>query len=251
MTTPLSLQLYTLRDQVQGDFSAVLGRVAEIGYKGVEFAGLHGHAPQEIAGIVRDLGLQVSSSHVELPTPDSIRRIADTENALGNTRLVSGFGPSEFATLDDCKRTAARFQTAAEVAKAEGMTFAMHNHHWEFETLDGKRIYDILFELAPDLQGELDIYWAAYAGVSPATVVAQHSHRLPLLHLKDGSLEKDSAMMAIGSGKVDIAGTIEAADPDTLQWLIVELDRCDTDMLGAVEQSYAYLTGHGLASGNQ
>ena len=251
MATPLSIQLYTLRDEVQGDFAAVLRRVAEIGYKGVEFAGLHGHSPQEIAGIVSDLGLQVSSSHVSLPTVETIRQIADTEKVLGNTRLVAGLGPDEFKTLDDCKRSAERFQTAGELVKAEGLTFGMHNHWWEFETCDGELVYDFVLESAPDIFSELDIYWAAYAGVSPATVVTQHSARLPLLHIKDGSLEKDSAMTAVGAGKVDIAGTVGAADPAILQWLIVELDRCDTDMWEAVRQSYVYLTEKGLASGNK
>jgi len=226
-------------------------RVAEIGYKGVEFAGLHGHSPQEIAGIVGDLGLQVSSSHVSLPTAETIRQIADTEKVLGNTRLVAGLGPDEFKTLDDCKRSAERFQTAGELVKAEGLTFGMHNHWWEFETCDGELVYDFVLESAPDIFSELDIYWAAYAGVSPATVVTQHSARLPLLHIKDGSLEKDSAMTAVGAGKVDIAGTVGAADPAILQWLIVELDRCDTDMWEAVRQSYVYLTEKGLASGNK
>ena len=251
MATPLSIQLYTLRDEVQGDFAAMLRRVAEIGYKGVEFAGLHGHSPQEIAGIVSDLGLQVSSSHVSLPTAETIRQIADTEKVLGNTRLVAGLGPDEFKTLDDCKRSAERFQTAGELVKAEGLTFGMHNHWWEFETCDGELVYDFVLESAPDIFSELDIYWAAYAGVSPATVVTQHSARLPLLHIKDGSLEKDSAMTAVGAGKVDIAGTVGAADPAILQWLIVELDRCDTDMWEAVRQSYVYLTEKGLASGNK
>ena len=251
MATPLSIQLYTLRDEVQGNFAAVLRRVAEIGYKGVEFAGLHGHSPQEIAGIVSDLGLQVSSSHVSLPTVETIRQIADTEKVLGNTRLVAGLGPDEFKTLDDCKRSAERFQTAGELVKAEGLTFGMHNHWWEFETCDGELVYDFVLESAPDIFSELDIYWAAYAGVSPATVVTQHSARLPLLHIKDGSLEKDSAMTAVGAGKVDIAGTVGAADPAILQWLIVELDRCDTDMWEAVRQSYVYLTEKGLASGNK
>jgi len=251
MATPLSIQLYTLRDEVRGDFAAVLRRVAAIGYKGVEFAGLHGHSPQEVAGIVRDLGLQVSSSHVGLPMAETIRQIADTEKTLGNTRLVAGLGPNDFQTLDDCKRSAERFQTAAELAQGEGLTFGMHNHWWEFETRDGKLVYDLVLESAPDIFSELDIYWAAYAGVSPASVVAQHSARLPLLHIKDGSLEKDSAMTAAGSGKVDIAGTVGAADPNVLQWLIVELDRCDTDMWEAVRQSYTYLTEKGLAVGNK
>ena len=249
MAAPLSLQLYTLRDEVRGDFAAVLRRVAEIGYAGVEFAGLHGHSPAEIAGIVQDLGLQVSSSHVALPTPETISQIADTEKTLGNTRLVSGFGPDEFLTLDDCKRSAERFGTAAALAAQEGLSFGMHNHWWEFETRDGVLVYDYLLQSVPEMFSELDIYWAAYAGASPAQVIGQHQSRLPLLHIKDGSLEKDSAMTAVGGGKVDIAGAIHAAAPNVLHWLIVELDRCDTDMWEAVRQSHAYLTGNGLAQG--
>jgi len=249
--TPLSIQLYTVRDEVRGDFPAVLRRVAEIGYKGVEFAGLHGHTPAEIAALLQDLGLAVSSSHVALPTPESIRQIADTEKALGNTRLVAGFGPDDFKTLDDCHRSAARFQAAAQLARGEGMTFAIHNHWWEFATLDGHLVYDFLLESAPDIQGELDIYWAAAAGVSPASVIAKHKSRLPLLHVKDGPADRDGAMTAVGAGKVDIAGAIRAADPSVLQWLIVELDRCDTDMWQAVRESYTYLTGQGLAAGNK
>ena len=51
------------------------------------------------------------------------------------------------------------------------------------------------------------------------------------------------------SGKLNIAGIIEAADPDVLEWIIVELDACDTDMMTAVEQSYRYLTDNDLAQG--
>jgi len=249
--TPLSIQLYTVRDEIQGDFPAALRRVAEIGYRGVEFAGLHGHDPKEIANILQDLGLAASSSHTGLPTPETIRQIADTEKTLGNTRLVAGLGPDEFKTLDDCRRSAARFQAAAQLAHSEGLTFAIHNHWWEFATLDGHLVYDVLLESAPDALGELDIYWAEAAGVSPASVIARHKSRLPLLHIKDGPADRDGAMTAVGAGKVDIAGAIRAADPSVLQWLVVELDKCDTDMWQAVRESYTYLTGQGLAAGSK
>ena len=42
-----------------------------------------------------------------------------------------------------------------------------------------------------------------------------------------------------------------AADQATLQWIIVELDDCATDMMQAVRESYAYLTAEGLAEGNK
>ena len=98
MTTPkpLSIQLYTLRDAAKQDFPAVLRTLADIGYKGVEFAGLHGHPAGEIRTLLDDLGLQVSSSHVALPTAENIDQLVETEAALGNTRLIAGFGPDQF-----------------------------------------------------------------------------------------------------------------------------------------------------------
>ena len=50
---------------------------------------------------------------------------------------------------------------------------------------------------------------------------------------------------------MDFPSVIAAADENVLRWLIVELDRCDTDMFTAVEESYKYLTSNGLAEGNK
>ena len=54
-------------------------------------------------------------------------------------------------------------------------------------------------------------------------------------------------MVAAGSGQVDVAACIRAAKPE---WLIVELDQFDGNMMDAVRDSYTYLVGNGLASGN-
>jgi len=37
--------------------------------------------------------------------------------------------------------------------------------------------------------------------------------------------------------------------PTRPDWLIVEIDRCDTDVIEAVQRSYTYLTEQGLAHG--
>ena len=58
-------------------------------------------------------------------------------------------------------------------------------------------------------------------------------------------------MLALGTGKLNIPPIIQAADPAVLRWVIVELDRCDTDMFTAIEQSYTYLTKNKLAAGNK
>jgi sugar phosphate isomerase/epimerase len=249
--TPISIQLYTLREQAAQDLYGVLRLVAEIGFQGVEPAGLHGHDPKEVARAIRDLGVVVSSSHVPLPTADNIEQIVETEQTLGNRHVVSGFGPEHFATIDDCKRSADLFRTAAELLKPHGMTFSMHNHEFEFAEFDGKLAYDIVLDSAPDIFSELDIYWAAYGGINPAEIVAQRRSRIALMHVKDGNLTPDRKHTAVGQGKVDIPGIIQAADPDILKWLVVELDDTDGDMTTAVRESYRYLTAQGLACGNR
>jgi sugar phosphate isomerase/epimerase len=251
---PIALQLYSLRAQVYpegADLPGVLKTVAEIGYKGVEFAGLMDNDPKEIAKLVKDLGLQVSSSHGGLPTAENVAQIAETELILGNKRVISGYGPNDFKTLDACKAAAEKFNTAAELLKPYGMQFGMHNHWWEFDKIDGEYVYDILLKDA-QFFSELDVYWCAFAKANPSEVVTKHKAHIPLLHIKDGMLiEGQHVHTAVGSGKVDMHPIVAAADPSVLDWEIVELDRCDTDMLTAVKESYRYLTSEGLAAGNK
>lgn len=251
---PIALQLYSLRADVYpggNDLPGVLKTVAEIGYKGVEFAGLGANDPKEIAKIVSDLGLQISSSHAGLATPETVQQIADTEAALGNTRVVSGFGPDAFQTVDSTKEAAAKFNKAAELLKPYAMSFGIHNHWWEFFTLDGQYVYDILMAEAPDIFSELDVYWCAYGKADPVATIKKYGSRLPLLHIKDGTLKENNPHTAVGSGVLPMPEIIGAADPNVTDWLIVELDSCATDMLEAVKQSYKYLTSTGLAAGNK
>jgi len=55
-------------------------------------------------------------------------------------------------------------------------------------------------------------------------------------------------MTAVGDGIQDVPGIV-AAGAGATAWLIVELDRCATDMLEAVAKSYHYMVGKGLAHG--
>ncbi|MCW3059077.1 MAG: hypothetical protein JWQ02_898 [Capsulimonas sp.] len=251
MSTPLSIQLYTLREEAKNDFFGVLEMLAETGYKGVEFAGLHGKTATEVAAKLASLGLTTSSSHVGLPTPENIHEMADTEKTLGNSLLISGFGPDDFKDSEALKRTADKFQTAVDLAQSEGLKFGVHNHWWEFATIDGRLPYDVLLETVPDLFGELDVYWVAVGGLNVPDVIARHASRMPLLHIKDGPAVQGKAHVAVGSGTLDFAPMVAAADPNVLQWLVVELDECDTDMTEAVKQSYKFLTESGLAAGNK
>jgi sugar phosphate isomerase/epimerase len=246
---PISVQLYSLRDVVKNDFTGVLKKVAGMGYTGVEFAGLHGMTPAAVKKVLNDLGLVASSTHGPFPTKENVKEIVETAKTLGYTRHISGMGPNDFATLEKTLESAAKFQEAAELLKGTGITFGTHNHWWEFDKkFDGKTPHQILMEKAPGLFAQIDTYWVAVGGEDAAAVVKKLGKRAPLLHIKDGSLNRDKAMTAIGAGSMDWKKVISAAATST-EWLVVELDRCDTDMVEAIAQSYTYLTSKGFAKG--
>ena len=248
---PISVQLYSVREEAAKDFPAVLKKIADIGYKGVEFAGIHNMKPAEVKKIVDDLGLQVSSAHMPMPTPDNKNDLIDQCKALGNTKLISGFGPDQFKTIQGTMDAAAKFEKAAALLEGTGIQFGFHNHWWEFQMVEGKLPEALVLRKVPGIFAEVDVYWAAAGGADPATAVACLSDRIPVLHIKDGPMSPKQPMTAVGAGKLDMFSIINAADPDVLEWVIVELDSCATDMMAAVEQSYKFLTKAGLAQGNK
>jgi sugar phosphate isomerase/epimerase len=249
---PLSLQLYSLREDSKVDFPAVLERVAAMGYRGVEPAGFYGLSPQELKQRVEDLGMVVSSSHTPWTGPDNINEAVDTAGAFDLDIVAAGFGADAFADMDAVKRTADTVNRTCAALAPHGLKLFLHNHWWEFQELDGKLGHDHIAELCPDVLYELDTYWAANFGAHDAAAqVATFRQRCVLLHIKDGPLVRDEPHTAVGSGKMDIPAVVAAADPDVTRWLVVELDHCGTDMATAVEESYRYLVGNGLAEGNK
>jgi len=247
---PLAVQLYSLRQRGEKDLFGVLKDVAAFGYVGVEFAGLYGHAPSAVRKVLDDLGLVVCSAHCPVPTRENLNEMVDTAGTLGYTRIVSGKWIEHFATVDAIQATAAEFQAAAELLKPHGLRLGYHNHWVEVENRDGRLGLELFLELAPDVFSEMDIYWACHFGDSdPAAAIAACRPRVELLHVKDGPLTQGQPHTAVGDGNVNLAACLAATDPARMDWLIVELDECATDMTEAVKRSAQYLVTNGLAKG--
>ena len=77
------------------------------------------------------------------------------------------------------------------------------------------------------------------------------ARRIPTLHIKDGDLGDAKFHKAVGQGRMDMKSIIDTADPSVLEWLVVELDSCETDMMQAVADSCRYLVDSGLAQGRR
>ena len=250
--TPISVQLYSLREASEADFDAVLEELAAIGYAGVEPFNLFGKTPRAFREQVESLGMKVSSSHTPWANRSPIDEVVDALGELGLSRAIGGFMPDDFEDLDAVRRTAETCQSLIDQLGPQGLELAIHNHWWEFKLMDGRPAMHHLTEMVPDLRYELDTYWAANFGAcDPAAELSRIADKAPLLHIKDGPLEKKEPMVAVGQGKVDVPSVINAADPDTVEWLVVELDACATDMMTAIRESYEYLTANELAEGRR
>jgi sugar phosphate isomerase/epimerase len=251
MPAPIAAQLYSLREEAAVDFPAVLARLGEIGYVGVEPAGLHGLSADRFTQCLADAGLVVSSAHGGLPKGENVNQMLDDQQAIGCDDLVVAFlPPDRFLDRASVASAAEDLNSALEYTRARGMKLGYHNHYWEFSNkIDGQSAYALLFELTdPEIFAEVDLYWAHVGGADPVEVLADLGARARFLHVKDGPADSPkSAMTAVGDGTLDFAPILSAGS--AAEWHIVELDRCDSDMFEAIERSYRYLVSAGLSGG--
>jgi sugar phosphate isomerase/epimerase len=252
MTTPIALQLYTLRDRLAQDFEGTIRNIADMGYLGVETANMFGDSPAAAAKLFRELGLTVCGAHSPLPLGDQKQEVIDTLGTLDCKRLIVAWQPPEkYKSLDGIKSICDTLNEGAAVARANGLQLGYHNHWFEYQPVEDRIPVDVMLEhLDPDVFFEVDVYWVQTAGQDPVQVVRRLGSRAPLLHVKDGPCQLEAPMTALGEGVVDIPDVVAAGATST-EWLVVELDQCATDMLEAVRKSYQYLVGKGLGRGNK
>ena len=82
-----AVQLYSVRDHINDgkDMLDVLGKVKEIGFDGVEFAGYFGLSAEELKARCDELGLTVVGSHLGLDDflPENLEKTLNYGKTLG------------------------------------------------------------------------------------------------------------------------------------------------------------------------
>lgn len=236
----VSVQLYSVRAELEKDYEGVMSKIAGFGYKFVEPAGFPGYTLEKAVKLYERLGVKALSIHGALPVGDDVNQAIETAKALGAEYIVSGKGSDDFKTMDDIKKVAALFSEASENAAKHGIKIGYHNHNWEMNIVEGEPVYRTFMANTPkEVVMEIDTYWVKVGGLDPVEVISEAGERAPLIHMKDGDIDPKFPMKAVGSGKMDFPPIVEAAKFAEL--LIVELDACDTDMVVAVKDSIDYI----------
>lgn len=265
----IGIQLYTLAQPLSDDFTGTITKLAEFGYKNLEFAGpyyfspeeeirnnplitvmglkgygYHNHTPREIRKMLDDLGLVSRSAHIsDSSLMHNIDEAIEAANIIGQKYILS---PAFHGQTPEQFRSAAElYNRFGEKCKAGGIMYGYHTHNGEFADYDGITPFDILVkETDPELVTfELDLFWAAVAGVDPVLLVNQYPGRIKLLHIKEMSQKMDEAYTTfdpangmdklmeimklqtiVGTGIIDFRSIIGQVRDAGIEHLVIESD---------------------------
>ncbi len=224
----IGLMLYTVRKACASDFEGTLRDVAQIGYEGVELFDLHGHAPDEVAGWLSELGLEAVGRHARLEAMESdLGSLVEESKTLGYTRLLVPW--VDPAQLDDAML--ARIAALRGPVQEAGLELGYHNHDAEIRQGFLDRLPDGVFV-------ELDAGWTWWAGADPVDYLG----RGPIVHVKDFKDRETRSYCPIGDGAVGYERVAPAAVEAGAEWLMVEQDESEGPEIDAARRSYGALT---------
>lgn len=247
MSLKVAVQVYSVRDDASADLRSTLTAIREMGYDGVEFAGLYHYTGEEIRALCEELGLIPISAHV--PFADMRK---DAEGVLKVYATIGcKYVAVPYLVAADRPGTPGFAQTITDIekigrcAKKLGIQLLYHNHDFEFMKIDGKYALDILYDAVPAdyLQTELDVCWVNVGGENPSDYIRKYAGRTPIVHLKDfygtrsenmyeliGVESKAPArpegfeFRPVGSGLQDFPDILKASRDSGAEWVVVEQD---------------------------
>ena len=253
----IGVQLYTVRDLMKDDFEGTIAKVAQIGYKNVEFAGYFGRTADQVKAVLTKNGLKAPSTHVQYDELDEkFPSVVEFSKTIGLEYIICPWIPEDLRKSPDIwKQAAEKFNKAGEKTKAAGMQFGYHNHWFEFLPTNGVLPYDELLKLCdPNLvKMELDLAWISTTGTDPVKYFEKYPGRFPLVHVKDvktmpkvtqgGSQNFGDTvdLTEVGSGVIDWKRIFAHADKAGIKYYIVEHDH-PKQPLASIKTSYEYLS---------
>ena len=271
MTQPqLSIQLYTVNDQLVADPDGTLARLAAMGLRQVEAYAFVDRA-EPLAEAFGRHGLEAKTGHAHLLS-DELRfgdrvipvfshdDIFAAAKVLGLEYVIDPMvGLDRWLDAEQISATAARLNAAAEEAAAHGLRVGYHNHAQEFAaTIDGRSGYEFFVDqLSADVVLELDLFWAATANVDVTALLGRLGDRVKALHVKDGFVGVnpftvdappfDKAMLdqrSAGHGELPMLDYLAAAP--ACEFAVIEFDHFAGDMFEGVQGSVDFFHANGV-----
>ncbi len=234
---PIGSQTWPHRAQLKEDFPGLLKTLAAIGVTRLELCSPIGYGAEfaplangkEVNKILADHGMKAESSHF------SMRELREKQSEsiawahdVGITQMMTaslgdGNGGSN-PTMDQVKKAADEYNKIAEVAAKAGIQQGLHNEGFEVSMVDGKRTYDLLFDLLDPKLVKFQFQMSTIAnGLVGAEYFTKYPGRFISMHVQDvdmnapvpppppGGRGRGRGQVAVGKGTIDWVKTFQAA----------------------------------------
>ncbi len=243
---PVGLQLYTLRTLFQADPVKTLEQVAKVGYTEIEYGG-GGYDGMDHALLRRTtdrVGLKAPSAHIPYDAlANRFDQSVKMARTLGADTVVLPYIDQSLRNEEGWRQVIATMNRVAKQLRAEGFTFAYHNHDFEFTTpVPGANLYErLIHDTDPTLvKFEIDLYWAVKAGQDPKALIRRLAGRVHAYHVKD--MKPDGSMTSVGSGKIDFADIFTLNGIAGVKHFFVENDECPAPYIPDITTSFTHLS---------
>lgn len=270
----MGLQVFGIRELLEQDPQSTLKSISEIGIKNIEL--FDPSSLKKFVPIINDLGMTALSTHflsgyitgkwdtvksIGMAPPENYKFEHIVEDCAASGVKYLGIAilmPEERESLDDFKRFADLANQHGAMSQQAGVQLYYHNHSFEFKPTEGAIPFDEMLKLFdPKLvKIELDVFWAAIAGVDPIEWIKRLNSQLIFLHLKDlkSGTPTDysvfnvdpAAFLEIGSGSLDYPTILKEAKAAGVQVAFLDQDHTAMDKIESVKKSYDYLKELGI-----
>lgn len=227
------------------DAAGTLKRLGQIGYQEIESAqsekgNYYGLAPKEIKKMLNDQGMRLRSGHTHIDK--NWQKSIDDAAEARQDYIICSVLPSRGQTVENYEESADLFSKAGEECRKSGIRFGYHNHDSEFETVNGRVLYDILLDRTdPQLvHMEMDLGWVIAAGKDPLAYFDKYPGRFPLWHLKDMD-KTERRSTEFGKGKVDLLKLLKNAKKSGMKHYFVEQEEYTVNAWDSMEYDFKWL----------
>jgi len=225
----LSVQLWSIKDDVANDFEGTLKQLKAYGFQGVEFAGNFGKYaddPKGLKAFLDKTGLKASAAHVpfEKFSPENFDKTVAFYKAINCNLLIIPMD-KRAETLEGAKAVAKDLSDVEAKLAPLGMHTGYHNHKPEMLDIDKTTPWDVIAKNTPaGVVLQQDVGWTEVAGKNPVDIVKNYPGRTIVTHYKAAAPEPgNKENPIIGKDSTDWKSLIVANRTfgGTL-WLVVE-----------------------------
>jgi sugar phosphate isomerase/epimerase len=179
----------------------------------------------EMKRIVEDCGLKLESTHYGMgEMRDNLNERIDFALESGQKQMIcSSFWLPKDAKMSDWMKAVDELNEIGLKTKKAGIQTGFHNHHMEFEKLDGVLIYDeLLNHFDPDMVKMQFQVAVISIGYKAADYFKKYPGRFISAHLADWSAAENK-QVPIGQGIVDWKELFAAAEKSGVKNYFVEM----------------------------